>query len=109
MMGDPLSLCLMRGDGNRLSCHDLELFDFSGIYYKREGCILSAGRHPFHFILEVKAMDFIFHEGELEERKERCQEKIIRYAAAGAVNGLNPLPGINVGIDAGICLKMMSE
>ena len=42
-------------------------------------------------------MDFIFHEAELEERKERCQEKIMRYAAAGAVNGLNPVPGINVG------------
>ncbi len=54
-------------------------------------------------------MDFIFHEAELEERKERCQEKIMRYAAAGAVNGLNPVPGINVGIDAGICLKMMSD
>lgn len=51
----------------------------------------------------------VFRVDDLEERKERCLDKITRYAAMGAANGLNPVPGVNVGIDAGICLKMMTD
>lgn len=51
----------------------------------------------------------IFHLDDLEERKERCFGKIIRYATMGALNGLNPMPGVNVGVDVGICLKMMAD
>ena len=45
----------------------------------------------------------------LDEIKKQCQDRLSYYATAGAVNAINPLPGIDVGIDAGICLKMMFE
>lgn len=51
----------------------------------------------------------VFRLDDLEERKERCFGKITRYAAMGALNGLNPVPGVNVGVDVGICHKMMAD
>ncbi|MBR2215723.1 MAG: DUF697 domain-containing protein [Selenomonadaceae bacterium] len=45
----------------------------------------------------------------LEDIRESCRGSIKRYAVAGAVNGINPLPGVDVGIDAAVCLKLMSE
>ena len=46
---------------------------------------------------------------DLEKIREECRGSISSYAVAGAVNAVNPIPGIDAGIDAGICLKMMLE
>lgn len=44
-----------------------------------------------------------------DEALAECRDMVAHYAFAGGVNGLNPIPGIDVGIDAGLCVKMMAE
>ena len=46
---------------------------------------------------------------DLDTIKEDCQGVVGKYALAGAANGINPIPGLDVGVDAGICLKLMAE
>lgn len=46
---------------------------------------------------------------ELDTIRQECQSVLNKYALAGAANGVNPIPGLDVGVDAGICLKLMSE
>lgn len=46
---------------------------------------------------------------DLDDIKKDCQSVLSKYAIAGAANGINPIPGLDVGVDAGICLKLMSE
>ena len=41
--------------------------------------------------------------------KEDCQHIVKNYAIAGAVNGINPIPGVDITIDIGICLKLMND
>ena len=45
----------------------------------------------------------------LEEIREDCYKSVKRYAVLGAVNAVNPIPGIDIGIDAGLCLRMMTD
>lgn len=46
---------------------------------------------------------------ELEQIKSECRKKVSNYALLSGVNGVNPIPGVDMGIDAGIYLKMMAE
>lgn len=46
---------------------------------------------------------------DLETIRNDCQSVINKYALVGAANGINPIPGLDVGVDAGICLKLMAE
>ena len=46
---------------------------------------------------------------DLDTIKAECESILKKYALAGAANGINPLPGVDVGIDAGICLKLMLD
>ncbi len=45
----------------------------------------------------------------LETIRAECESTLKKYALAGAANGINPIPGVDVGIDAGICLKLMLD
>lgn len=45
----------------------------------------------------------------LEEIRAVCHSKVRTYAIAGAANAINPIPGLDIGVDAGICLKMMAD
>ena len=60
------------------------------------------------FTVDYKEGDFSMNNS-LDEIKENCKNTVSNYALLGAANGINPVPSIDVGIDAGICLKMMSE
>ena len=46
---------------------------------------------------------------ELDQIKSECRKKVSNYALMSGVNGINPIPGVDMGIDAGIYLKMMAE
>ena len=46
---------------------------------------------------------------DLDKVKDDCQSVLKKYALMGAANGINPIPGVDVGIDAGICLKLMMD
>ena len=46
---------------------------------------------------------------ELDQIKGECRKKVSNYALMSGVNGINPIPGVDMGIDAGIYLKMMAE
>lgn len=46
---------------------------------------------------------------DLDTIKSECHGIINKYALAGAANGINPIPGLDVGVDAGICLKLMAD
>ena len=46
---------------------------------------------------------------ELDQIKSECRKKVSNYALLSGVNGINPIPGVDMGIDAGIYLKMMAE
>ena len=45
----------------------------------------------------------------LEEIREGCYENVKRYAVLGAANAINPIPGLDIGVDAGLCLRMMAD
>lgn len=45
----------------------------------------------------------------LEEIREGCYRNVKRYAVLGAANAVNPIPGIDIGVDAGLCLRMMAD
>ncbi len=45
----------------------------------------------------------------LDTIRAECESNLKKYALAGAANGINPIPGVDVGIDAGICLKLMLD
>ncbi len=46
---------------------------------------------------------------DLDTIRQECQAVVNKYALAGAANGINPIPGLDVGVDAGICLKLMAD
>lgn len=46
---------------------------------------------------------------DLDKVRDDCRDAVSSFAVMGGVNGLNPIPGVDVGIDAGLCLKMMME
>ena len=45
----------------------------------------------------------------LEEIREDCHKSVKRYAVLGAANAVNPIPGLDIGVDAGLCLRMMAD
>lgn len=45
----------------------------------------------------------------LEKIREDCYKSVKRYAVMGAANAINPIPGIDIGVDAGLCLRMMAD
>lgn len=45
----------------------------------------------------------------LEMIREDCYASVTRYAVLGAANAVNPIPGLDVSVDAGLCLRMMAD
>lgn len=45
----------------------------------------------------------------LEEIRKDCHKSVKRYAVLGAANAINPIPGLDVSVDAGLCLRMMAD
>lgn len=46
---------------------------------------------------------------DLNRKKRVCLDKVDSYAYMCALNGINPIPGVDVGIDIGILNKLMDE
>lgn len=46
---------------------------------------------------------------DLDQKRNICLDDIDWYAWAGAANGVNPIPGVDAAVDAGIILKMFSR
>ena len=46
---------------------------------------------------------------DLDTIRGDCESVLKKYALLGAANGINPIPGLDVGIDAGVCLKLMLD
>lgn len=45
----------------------------------------------------------------LKEKRELAKKIVARYSALAAANGLNPLPGLDIGIDVTLMLKMSKD
>ena len=45
----------------------------------------------------------------LAAKKAACESKVTKYAGLAAVNGLNPIPGLGVAVDATVLLKLFAE
>ncbi|MBU6302444.1 MAG: 50S ribosome-binding GTPase [Verrucomicrobia bacterium] len=45
----------------------------------------------------------------LRAKRAVSEERVVLYSALSAANGLNPLPGLDISVDAGILLKMGQE
>ncbi len=63
---------------------------------------------------EAKAEQWIRHARVLsdqiiEEKRRACDSLIALKSGAAALNGINPIPGLDVGIDIGIILKMFEQ
>ena len=48
-------------------------------------------------------------EADLDRKKEAAMEHVDLSAFASAVNGLNPIPGVDISVDLGIFWQLMSE
>ncbi len=46
---------------------------------------------------------------DINDCKEECLKLIKNHAINAAANAINPIPGLDVSIDIGICLKMMAD
>ena len=46
---------------------------------------------------------------DLDDKKEAILSDIDNYALLGAVNALNPVPGVDISVDVGIILKMFAD
>lgn len=46
---------------------------------------------------------------DLADKREDALANVKNYALAGAVNGLNPVPGLDVSVDVGVMWKMLSD
>lgn len=46
---------------------------------------------------------------DLEDKREDALKNVKNYAIAGAVNGLNPIPGLDVSVDVGVMWKMLAD
>lgn len=51
----------------------------------------------------------LMHLGKLEAIREDCYSSVNRYAILGAANAINPIPGLDISVDAGLCLRMMAD
>ncbi|BBH22275.1 hypothetical protein Back11_36200 [Paenibacillus baekrokdamisoli] len=45
----------------------------------------------------------------LEAKKAACEKSVYKYAGLAAANGLNPVPGVNIGVDISIMLKQFND
>ena len=45
----------------------------------------------------------------IEEKRKIADDLTYKYAALAAVNGLNPIPGLDISVDVGLLLKMSNE
>ncbi|MCC3375302.1 GTPase domain-containing protein [Cohnella sp. REN36] len=45
----------------------------------------------------------------LQAKREACEKAVYKYAGLAAANGLNPIPGVNVGVDISIMLKLFAD
>ena len=45
----------------------------------------------------------------LATKKATCEGKVTKYAGLAAVNGLNPIPGVDISVDIGVLLKLFAE
>ncbi|MFZ3577639.1 GTPase [Virgibacillus sp. DJP39] len=45
----------------------------------------------------------------LEQKRQECEGLVTRYAGLAAANGINPVPGLDVGVDVSLMLKMFKE
>lgn len=45
----------------------------------------------------------------LEKKKAACDNYVAYAAVAAAANGINPIPGVDVGVDLGILMRLFSE
>lgn len=51
----------------------------------------------------------IISEKLLDEKREIAEKIVSRYSALAAANGLNPIPGIDIGVDIALMLKMSKD
>lgn len=45
----------------------------------------------------------------LEKKKAACEKIVYSYAGLAVANGLNPVPGLNVGVDIGLMIKLFKD
>lgn len=45
----------------------------------------------------------------LLRKKKACEKLLLMHSAAAAANGLNPVPGLNIAVDAGILQKLLEQ
>lgn len=45
----------------------------------------------------------------LEKKKLECKKIVTKYAGLSAANGINPIPGVDVGVDIGIILDLFKK
>jgi GTP-binding protein EngB required for normal cell division/uncharacterized protein (DUF697 family) len=45
----------------------------------------------------------------LKKKREICESLVNKYAGLAAANGINPVPGINTGVDISLMLKLFSD
>ncbi len=46
---------------------------------------------------------------ELNEKRQLAEKAVNNYAVIGAVNGINPIPGVDISVDAGVIRKMLGK
>jgi len=61
---------------------------------KKEKWIQSAAAYSFDF---------------LQEKKKQARKKVVLYSGLSALNGVNPVPGLDVAIDLGILQKLLVD
>ncbi|MBB6673681.1 GTPase domain-containing protein [Cohnella nanjingensis] len=50
-----------------------------------------------------------FSMAHLEAKRAACEKAVYKYAGLAAANGLNPIPGVNVGVDISIMFKLFAD
>jgi len=51
----------------------------------------------------------IYSQKDLKKKKELCKNLVYKYSALAAANAINPIPGVDVGVDVGVIFKLFSE
>ncbi|WP_052353832.1 GTPase [Neobacillus jeddahensis] len=45
----------------------------------------------------------------IEKKRASCESMVYKYAGLAAANGLNPIPGVNIGVDISVMMKLFTE
>ncbi len=94
--------------------------------YRVKGIYLTSADYPQEYDLDKLLQDVtksvtdlkrqaflrtisITSEEVLKEKRVLAEKVASKYAGLSAVNGLNPVPGVDVAVDAGILLKMFND